>query len=102
MGENKIKALEGPMALWISQIFLNIDEPDIQISENWLQKAIGADQKNGQRWNLSTDYIIYTELFKRKKEKVKAKKSLSQAIELYQECGADVWVKKYKKELAEL
>jgi len=102
MDENKIKALEGPMALWISQIFLNVDEPDIQNSENWLQKAIGADQKNGQRWNLSKDYIIYAELFKRKNENVEAKKCLSQAIELYQECGADGWVKKYKKELAEL
>ena len=102
MEENKIKALEGPMALWISQILLNVDEPDIQISENWLQKAIGADQKNGQRWNLSKDYIIYAELFKQKKENVEAKKCLSQAIELYQECGADGWVKKYKKELAEL
>ena len=102
MDENKIKALEGPMALWISQIFLNVDEPDIQISENWLQKAISADQKNGQRWNLSMDYVVYAELFKLKKENVEAKKRLSQAIELYQECGADGWVKKYKKVLAEL
>jgi len=102
MEENKIKALEGPMALWISQIFLNVDEPDFQIAENWLQKAIGADQKNKQKWNLGRDYSIYAELFKRKKENVEAKKCLSQAIELYQECGADGWVKKYQKELAEI
>jgi len=102
MDENKIKALEGPMALRISQILLKVDEPNMQIAENLLQKAILADQKNGQRWNLSMDYITYAELHKRKNENIEAKKSFSQAIENFYECGANGWAEKYEKELAEL
>jgi tetratricopeptide (TPR) repeat protein len=102
LGENKIKAIEGAMALGISQIFLDIDEPNIQMAETWLQKAIGADQKNGQIWNLAKDYVFYAELFKRKTKNLEAKESLSRAIEIFKECGAVGWVKKYERELSTL
>ena len=100
--ENKMKAIDGPIALWISQLLLNADKQNIKKSEDWLQRAINADQKNEQNWNLGMDYAFYTELFKRKNDKSKAKENLSNAIELFKECGADGWVKKYEKELAEL
>jgi len=32
----------------------------------------------------------------------KAKENLNKAIEIFTECGADGWVDKYEKELAEL
>jgi len=98
--ENKIKALEGPMALGISQILLAVDKPNIQKIENWLQKAIGADQKNGQTWNLGMDYVIYAELFKQKNKNLEAKENLSRGIEIFKECGASGWVEKYEKELS--
>ncbi len=100
--ENKVKALEGPMALGISQILLAADKPNIQKAENWLQKAMGADQKNGQTWNLGMDYVICAELFKRKNKNWEAKENLGRAIEIFKECGASGWAEKYEKKLLAL
>ena len=51
---------------------------------------------------MGQDYALYSELFKRKDDKPKAKENLTKAIEILKECGADGWVGKYEKELAEL
>ncbi len=51
---------------------------------------------------LGRDYALYAELFRRKGDLSKAKENLNKAIEILRECGADGWVKKYEKELAEL
>ncbi len=53
-------------------------------------------------WNLARDYALYADLFKRKGDPPKAKEKLNKAIEIFTECGADGWVEKYEKELAEL
>jgi len=39
---------------------------------------------------------------KRKGDPSRAKAKLNKAIEMLKECGADGWVEKYEKELAEL
>ena len=48
---------------------------------------------------LGRDYVLYSELFKRKEDFPKVKENLTKAIEIFKECGADGWVKKYEKEL---
>ncbi len=53
-------------------------------------------------WHLAQDYALYAEFYTRKKDTLKAKENLSKAIEIFSECGADGWVTKYEKELAEL
>jgi hypothetical protein len=42
------------------------------------------------------------ESHKRKGEPSRAKETLNKAIEIFKECGADGWVERYEKELAEL
>ena len=51
---------------------------------------------------LGQDHALYAELFKRKGDLAKAGEKLNKAIEILQECGADGWVEKYGKDLAEL
>jgi hypothetical protein len=53
-------------------------------------------------WALGGDYAFYAELLKRKGDPSKAKEKLNQAIEIFNECGADRWVEKYEKESAAL
>jgi tetratricopeptide (TPR) repeat protein len=77
-----------------------MDDQHISGAENWIQKAIEANQRNGMRFLLGTDYALYGELFKRKGDRLKAQKNLGRAIEILKECGADGWVGKYGKELA--
>lgn len=97
---NKIKAAEGYIQRYIGEILLNIDDQHISEAEHWIQKAIEADQRNHMNFHLGRDYALYAELFKRKGDRPKARESLGKAIEILKECGADGWVEKYEKELA--
>ena len=96
---NNIKWLEGWMARLISEILLNIDDQHISEAEEWINKAIMADNRNGTRWHLATDYAVYGDLLKRKGDQSGAKENLNKAIGVFKECGAEGWVEKYEDEL---
>jgi len=96
----KFKIIEGLVSSYIGEILLNIDDQHMPEAENWIQKAIEADQRNGTRWYLGKDYALYSKLFNQKRDRFKAQESLGKAIEILKECGADGWVEKYEKELA--
>ncbi len=53
-------------------------------------------------WHLGMDYALYAELFKRKGDQSKAKENLTKALDIYKQCGADGWVRKYEEGLASL
>jgi hypothetical protein len=71
-------------------------------AEQWIQKAIEADKKNGLRWQLATDHACYADWFKKKGDIPGAKEQLTKAINLFQECCADGWVTRTEKTLAEI
>ena len=98
----KNKLLKGAVLNQIGQILLNIDAQHISEAEVWIKKSIEISQKHSRMWNLARDYALYADLFKRKGDFPKAKEKLNTAIEIFKECGADGWVEKYEKELAEL
>jgi tetratricopeptide (TPR) repeat protein len=100
--ENKVKIWKSSMRRNICEILLNIDDQHISEAEDWINKAIEADERNGMRWHLGRDYALYAELFRRKRDLSKAKENMNKAIEILEECGADGWVEKYEKELAAL
>ena len=100
--ENKSKHYEGWLLRNIGEILLNIDDQHLDDAEDWIEKAHEADKRNGMMWHLGRDYALYAELFKRRGDQSKAKEKLNMAIEILKECGADGWVEKYEKELAEL
>lgn len=93
-------AAEGWISRLIGEILLNIADQHISEAEEWIQKAIEADQRNGMRFHLGNDYALYAELFKRKGDRSKTQETLGRAIEILKECGADGWVSKYEKERA--
>ena len=82
--------------------FIIIDDKHLTKAENWIKKAIEADKRNGMKWNLARDYVTYAEICKQEGEKAKSIEKLGKAIDIFEECGADAWVKKCEKELAEL
>ncbi|MFC1856910.1 adenylate/guanylate cyclase domain-containing protein [Thermodesulfobacteriota bacterium] len=100
--DNKLMALEGWMLHGIGRILLNIDDQHIFEAEDWIKKAIEADERNDTIWDLGQDYALYAEFFKRKGDPSKARENLNKAIEIFKECGADGWVKRYEKTLASL
>jgi class 3 adenylate cyclase/tetratricopeptide (TPR) repeat protein len=98
--ENKLKVYDGLMRRYIGEILLNIDGLHLSDAEEWIKRAIEADNRNGTMFNLAGDYELYAKWFKRKGDLSKAKENLNKAIEIYKECGAVGWVEKYEKELA--
>jgi hypothetical protein len=51
---------------------------------------------------LAKNHAFYGYLLNRKGERTKAKEALCNAIEIFKECGADGWIDKYEKEMAQL
>jgi hypothetical protein len=99
---NKMTVYEGFMARTIGDIMLNIDDDHLSDAEDWIKKAIDADTRNGTRWELANDHVLYADLFKKKGDVFKAKENLHKAIEIFKECGAEGWVDRTQKSLAEL
>jgi len=97
-----MKYLQGYMQRYLSAILMNIDKKHLPEAEDWIEKAIEDDSKNGTRWSLAQDFAHYAELCKRKGDLPKAKEKLSKAIEIFKECGADGWVKRSEEELAKI
>jgi len=98
----KAKCWEGCLRRYLSAILLNIDVKRMSEAEDWIKTAIEADSRNGTRLSLAMNFAQYAELCKRKGDLAMAKEKLSKAIEIFKECGADGWVKKYEEELARL
>jgi tetratricopeptide (TPR) repeat protein len=98
--EIKFQALKSDAQRYICEILLVLDDSFLSEAEDWIKKAIEFDKKNGMMFYLASDYILFADLFKRKKDFPKVKENLTKAIEIFSECGADGWVEKYEKELA--
>jgi len=98
--ENRIKSFDGTARRYVGEILLNIEDPRMTDVENWIRKAIEADERNGMKFSLGNDYALYAELFRRKGDQGRAKKNLNKAIEIYKGCGADGWAEKAEKEFA--
>ena len=71
-------------------------------AEDWLKGAIETHRQDDMMWYLARDFTLYADLQKRKGDMPKAKENLIKAIEIFEECGADGWVKKTEKELEAL
>jgi len=100
--KNRVEQFNGIIHRCIAEILLNIDDRHLTKAENWIKKAIEADKRNGMKWNLARDYGTCAEIFKQEGKKAKTVEKLSKAIDIFKECGADVWVEEYEKKLAEL
>jgi hypothetical protein len=79
-GEVKLKWMKGMMSRSIGEILFHIDDQHISEAEDWINRAIEADERNGMMWFLGRDYALYSELFKRNGDKIKARENLTKAI----------------------
>jgi tetratricopeptide (TPR) repeat protein len=97
-----VRVHKGWAARHVAEILLNIDDQHISEAEGWVEKAIETDKRNYTMWSLGGNYALYAQLFRRKGDRLKAKKNLAKAIDIFKECGADGWVKKHEEEMAAL
>jgi tetratricopeptide (TPR) repeat protein len=99
---NQFKIYEGWIPHLIAEILLKQDDFKFFEAEDWIRKAMDANQKNGMKWLLARDFMVYAEIFRRKNEQKKAKENFKKAIETFKECGADGWVEKYENGMLSL
>ena len=100
VSEAKQKVYEGWIYRYVSEILLNILGDRLIDAEQWVQKAIKADQRNSTTWSLARDYLSYADLLTKKGDRLQARENLGKAIETFKECGADGWVEKAERKLA--
>ncbi|MDY7031649.1 MAG: hypothetical protein SVY10_07035, partial [Thermodesulfobacteriota bacterium] len=78
------------------------DDRHMNEVEEWIKKAIEANEKNVTRFYLGMSYSLQADFFKRKGDLPQARDNLNKAIEILRECGADGWVEKAEEELGRL
>ncbi len=96
-GANNLRICDGRNARHLGEIFLNSGEHALDTAEGWIQKAIEADQRNGARWQLARDYALRADLYQRIGDVSAAGESMERAMLIFEECGADGWVKRLKR-----
>lgn len=96
----KITMCKGQTAKNIGEVLLHIDDDHLLDAGLWYQKAIEEDTRNAMRWHLAYDHATYANWFKKKGDMQGAKEQLTQAINIFKECGADGWVTRTEKDLA--
>ena len=101
-GNVRAKSFQGVARRFIGEILLNMGDGHMSEAEGWIQKAIETDQGNGTNFYLGQDYALYSDLFKRKGNRLKERENRGKAFEIFKECGADGWAKKMEKALPEL
>jgi class 3 adenylate cyclase/tetratricopeptide (TPR) repeat protein len=98
----KFQHLKSQAQICIAEILLVLDDSFLSEAESWIKKAIISDKRNGTMLGLAKGYVVYAEFFKRREDFSKVKENLTKAIEIFNECGADGWVEKYREELSKL
>jgi len=94
--------MEGWQRRYLAEVLLHLDGVGHYLTEaeEWIRQAIEADQKNSMIFHLAKDYALFADILCRKDDMQNAKENLKQAIQIFDEIGADGWVGKYEKQLA--
>jgi class 3 adenylate cyclase/tetratricopeptide (TPR) repeat protein len=102
VNENKLKLYDGCMARFIGEILMHMDNNHMAVAEDWIKRALEADERNGMMWDLGRDFAIYGEFLRLTGKQNRARESVEKAIGILQECGANGWVQKYTEALSRL
>jgi tetratricopeptide (TPR) repeat protein len=98
--ENRVRIYEGSMARYIGDILLHLADSHSAEAQDWIERAIEADKRNGMKCDLGRDYALYGEFLKTKGDSSRAKEFLERAVEVFKHCGADDWARKTEEELS--
>jgi len=85
---NKIRLCEGPMSRYIGEVLLAIDERNAPEAEEWVQKALSADHRNGLMLHMGRDFRFHAELLHRRREKHAALEAMTRSTEIFRGCCA--------------
>jgi tetratricopeptide (TPR) repeat protein len=64
--EIMIRSVQGRAARVMGEIYLYMDDAQMDEAETWIRRAIEADERNRMPWDLARDYALYAEFFKKR------------------------------------
>lgn len=98
---NRLKVRTGRMRRTLAEILMKQGVQFASDAHGWIEGAIDADKKNGMKWELANDYAVYGEWASLRGDSKKAKEMLTKAVQIFNECGADGWARRYEGQLAQ-
>lgn len=84
---NKMKFCDGLMKRYIGEICLNMEDVHLSDADSWITGAIGTDTKNGMLHNLGLDYVLYSNLCKKRGDQSGVAANQKKALKIFSECG---------------
>jgi tetratricopeptide (TPR) repeat protein len=91
-GRNRVKAAEGHDCRYLGEILLNLGGSHIHEAEQWMRKAIEADDRNGMMFSLGLDHALYGEYFMRQGAEARHRKnSVGRSISSGNAAQMDGW-----------
>ena len=99
---NNYKLLHGWTARNIAEILWRLGDQPMSEAEEWLNRAIEKDRQNSARWYLGQNFVLYAQFCKQRSDLSGTKNYLSQAIDIFAECGATGYREKAEGELKTL
>ncbi len=98
--QNKNRGFSGWIAQYTAEILFHLSDQLLPQAREWADKAVGLDRQNGMQLLLGRDYLLSARIWNRMGHPVKAREELFRAIESFQQCGAQGYLKKASQELA--
>jgi len=97
---NKNRGFSGWIAQYTAEILFHLSDQLLPQAREWADKAVGLDRQNGMQLLLGRDYLLSARIWNRMGHPVRAREELFRAIESFQQCGAQGYLKKASQELA--
>ncbi len=101
-GQNKHKGFAGWIAQYIGEILFHLDESLLAQAREWTDRALEINRQNGMQLLLGRDHLLSARIWNRVGEPARAREDVIRAMETFQECGAEGYLKKASQELAVL
>lgn len=98
--ENKVKIYDGTMARFIGEIKLKMGGNHKNDAEDWIKKAIELHTGYGMKWHLACDYATYADFCIQGGDEGQGEENLIRALELFESCGSEGWVKHIKNKFS--
>ncbi|MBU2647496.1 AAA family ATPase, partial [bacterium] len=98
----KNEVLLGQAALVIADILFRMNDHNKSETAEWFQKTIEMNSRNNTNFYLAQSHYLYSDFLKQHDNPSLAREQMHKAIETMQACGADGWVERYEKELADM
>jgi len=98
-GQNKHKGFSGWIAQYIGEILSHLDEDLLPQAREWTDRAMEINRQNGMQLLLGRDHLLSARIWSRMGNPARAREDLLLAVEIFQQCGADGYLKKARQEM---